>query len=65
MFTKTSPFTGITHTKEIPVTISQLEDWQSGTLIQQAMPNISANDREFLMTGITAKEWNDLFGEDR
>ena len=65
MITKTSPFTGTTCTKEIPVTISQLEDWQSGTLIQQAMPNISANDREFIMTGITAKEWNDLFGEDR
>ena len=29
-------------------------------LIQNAMPNLSADEREFLMTGITPEEWAEL-----
>lgn len=32
-----------------------------GALIQDALPYLSAEDREFLMTGITPEEWNTLF----
>lgn len=60
--TKTSPFTGKENTRDIPVTPEQIAAWQSGVLIQNAMPNISADDREFLMTGITPEEWDDMFG---
>ncbi len=59
MITKTSPFTGKVHTVDIPVTVNQLRDWGSGTCIQNAMPNLTADEREFLMTGITKKEWDD------
>ena len=45
--TRTSPFSGKEHTLEIPVTEEQLKAWHSGTLIQDAMPNISADHREF------------------
>jgi hypothetical protein len=48
---------------EIDVSDAQLEDWQSGTLIQRAMPNLTADEREFIMTGITGKEWDDTFRE--
>ena len=58
LITRKSPFSGITNTKEIAVTEAQLEAWESGTLIQDAMPNISADEREFIMTGITAEEWD-------
>ena len=58
--TRTSPFSGETNTKEINVTQEQLDTWQSGTLIQNAMPNVSADDREFIKTGITSKEWSEL-----
>lgn len=64
MITRTSPFTGITRTKDILVTEEQLDRWQAGELIQNAMPNLSADDREFVMTGITAEEWDEAFGED-
>ena len=64
MITRTSPFTGITRTKDILVTEDQLARWQAGELIQNAMPNLSASDREFIMTGITDEEWDQEFGED-
>lgn len=64
LITKRSPFTGKLHTREIPVTLEQLDNWQNkNMLIQNAMPNISPDDREFLMTGITREEWDDEFGD--
>lgn len=38
--------------------------WKSGTLAQDAFPNLSADDREFLISGISPKGWADKFGED-
>lgn len=54
---------GDRNTREIPVTREQLDAWNSGVLIQNAMPNLSADDREFIKTGITPEEWEDLFGD--
>lgn len=62
--TKTSRFTGKVHTRDISVTQAQLDAWRNGQLIQQAMPNLSADDREFLMTGITPEEWDEVFGDE-
>lgn len=60
--TRTSPFTGKEHTLDIPVTEQQLRDWQSGVLIQNAMPNLTPDEREFIKTGITAEEWDRFLG---
>ncbi len=60
--TRKSGFTGIEHTLEIAVTKEQMVLWQSGVMIQTAMPNLTPDEREFLMTGITAEEWNNEFG---
>ena len=60
--TKTSPFTNTTNVMDINVTQEQIALWESGTLIQNAMPNISADEREFIMTGITPSEWAEAFG---
>ena len=60
--TRKSPLTGITRTKEINVTEEQIFAWQNGALIQDAMPQLSADDREFVKTGITGEEWDQLFG---
>ena len=56
-----SPFTGETNTREIDVTGEQLARWHSGELIQNVMPHLSADDREFIMTGITPEEWDLVF----
>mgnify|MGYP001116319879 CR=1 FL=1 len=60
--TRTSSLTGITRTKDINVTEEQLLAWETGELIQNAMPQLSADDREFVKTGITGEEWDQLFG---
>lgn len=59
--TRKSSFTGKTHTRSIDVTSEQLEKWQKGMFIQDAMPHLSADDREFLKTGITPEEWDVMF----
>ncbi len=61
LITRKSPFSGKTNTLEIDVSDVQLEDWQNGTLIQNAMPNLTPDEREFLMTGITKEEWDATF----
>ena len=33
-------------------------------LIQQAMPNLTADEREFIKTGITPQEWDDMFEDE-
>ena len=63
LITRKSMFSGEINTKDIPVTETQLGNWEAGMLIQDAMPNISADDREFLMTGITSEEWEAAFGD--
>ena len=58
--TRKSRLTGIVRTLEIPCTPEQLADWENGTYIQNAMPNLSAADREFIMTGISQDEWDKM-----
>ena len=60
--TRKCPFTGKVNTKDINVTPGQLLAWEKGILIQDAMPNLSADDREFIKTGITAEVWEECFG---
>lgn len=63
LITKLSPISIKDHTREIDVTQSQLDAWKGGLLIQKAMPHLSADDREFLMTGITPEEWDCQFSD--
>ena len=56
--TRTSRYSGRTRTREIEVTQGQLDNWIDGMLIQDAMPNLSRSDREFIKTGITDEEWD-------
>lgn len=68
LVTKRSQVTGKTNTMDINVTIAQLDriDIRSYTkeLIQDIVPDISKEEREFLMTGITPDEWKNMFGDD-
>ena len=62
--TRTSMFTGIERTLDLDFTAEQLAEWKNGALIQNAMPNLSAADREFIMTGVTDEEWDEEFGDE-
>lgn len=59
LVTKRSMLTDKENTREIAVRSEDLDKWINGMLIQDAMPYLSADDREFLMTGITPEEWEE------
>ena len=61
--TRTNPFNGEVNTLDIPVTEEQVQAYMNGALIQNAFPNLSADDREFIMTGITEEIWDNIFAE--
>lgn len=61
---RVSKLTGRTHLRFIDVTPSQMAAWENGAFIQDAMPNLTPDEREFIMTGITAEEWDEAFGDE-
>ena len=64
LIAKTSSLTSKTHQMEIDVSDKQIALWMEGALIQDVMPNLSPDEREFIMTGITPAEWATTFGEE-
>jgi hypothetical protein len=45
------------------LTPAQYAAWHRGGHIQNVLGHLSASEREFLLSGITAKEWDDEFKE--
>ena len=60
---KRSVASGELNTMVLDFTMPQYMDWKGGMLIQNAMPQLSADEREFLMTGMTPAEWNEMFAQ--
>jgi hypothetical protein len=48
---------------DLNITPEQIDAWKSGTLIQNAMPHLTSDEREFLISGCTAEDWKNLYGE--
>ena len=65
---KRDPITGKTNTLDIPITEQQLSRVrlrnETGEYIQNIVPNLSADHREFLMTGIMPATWDILYPEE-
>lgn len=59
--TRVSQVSGIERTMEIQVTQEQLDKWKEGEFIQWVMPHLTTDEREFIMTGITAEEWDHIY----
>lgn len=54
-----SILSGKENTLEINCTQEQLDEYAKGKgLVQSIFPNLSDDDREFIMTGITKEEWD-------
>lgn len=62
--TRTSIFTGITRTKELPITIHQWYEYVNGVCAQDAFPQLSDSQREFILTGITDSEWDQYMSDE-
>ena len=58
--TRTSIISNMTRTVELDITQKQLDDYKNGVLLQDAFPNLSPSEREFIKSGITDSEWESL-----
>lgn len=61
--TRRSHLTGRLHTQDLPVTGEQLCRIDDGEMIQAVLPDLTADQREFLISGITTDEWAAVFGD--
>lgn len=64
LITRKSLISGNTNTMSLPITEEQYTAWEQGTLVQDAMPHLTPDEREFVMSGITPTEWAETFGEE-
>ena len=51
---------GETNVMDLPVTQMQLQEWKNGGLIQNVFPDLTPDEREFIQTGITPNEWQQV-----
>lgn len=64
LITRTSMATGVTRTLDLPVTQAQLAAFESNQgLIQDIFPQLSDSDREFILSGMTDEEWDEIYEE--
>ena len=62
--TRKSYISGIERTLDLDVTPEQLDRYYvQGALLQEAFPNLTAGEREFIKTGITDEEFDSMFAE--
>jgi len=61
LITRKSRISDIERTIDLPVTEEQMFNYNNGMLAQRAFPHLSASDKEFIITGITAEEWEATF----
>ena len=59
-----SVVSGITRSLNIPVNPDDYAAWQAGHgSVQDIMPYLNDDDREFILSGITPGEWDSAFSE--
>lgn len=67
-FIRKSQLTGKMNLRDISVSHSQYRAWVDAAdndpkrFVQEAFPHLSADDREFLKSGITPEEWDEHIG---
>ena len=54
-------FSGVEYSATYP--LEGFKKWQEGEMIQTAMPKISIENREFLISGISPAGWKKAFGK--
>jgi hypothetical protein len=64
LITRISPFSRESLTLDLDITEKQLNEWKWGKLAQHAFSNLSADEREFLISGIHPGEWEEYLCEE-
>ena len=62
--TRTSVLSSITRTLDLNVTVDQLRAHSMGLYAQEAFSQLTPDEREFIISGVTPEEWNAHFGTD-
>jgi hypothetical protein len=61
--TRSSDFTGDVNSMVLPTTQGKLDRYYGGKeCVQDVFPSLSADQREFIMTGMTPAESKNIFG---
>ena len=55
-----SPLTGKVNTMEITMDPADYLAWQNGEMIQNALPYLTIDEREFIKTGLVGDEWDTM-----
>tara|TARA_R100001591_G_scaffold23507_1_gene33246 strand:+ start:547 stop:765 length:219 start_codon:yes stop_codon:yes gene_type:complete len=59
---KTSPVTGRVNIMEIEMNPNDYVRWKKGGVnIQEALPYLSIDEREFLITGLSPEDWENMY----
>jgi len=61
MIIKRKNFEGKQVQMDLPVTMEQIQRWENGGLVQDVFPQLNADQREFLISGMLPREWEKLF----
>lgn len=66
LISKISTIDGSENVMDLDVTEEQLQELMSPgrRMIQDIFPDLSAEEREFLLTGVTPDQWRATFGDD-
>ena len=63
--TRTSILTKRVHEREIATSPKAMAAYEKGDqLLQDVFSDLDKSDREFIKTGITEEEWNEIFGDE-
>lgn len=63
VITRVSPHTGKTNHMDLLIHPKQIEAYKKGVSVQNAFPNLSPDEREFIKTGLTPEDWADIFAD--
>lgn len=61
---RVSPMTNVLTTHDLPITDDQWQRFMSGALVQDALPDLTSEQREFVLTGYTPEDWEQIFPPD-
>lgn len=64
LITRTSIFSGITRSMELPISEEEWNAYMNGALIQIAFPHLDEDEREFILTGAIPEEWDEFMSDD-
>jgi hypothetical protein len=60
--TRKSLSSGIIRSIDLPVSVEQMEAYDEGGEIEKVFPNLSLQQKEFIMSGMSSDEYSEIFG---